>query len=245
MRKLLLTIALLLPLASMAQSLFPNNPVPMRPGYGAEGQGLHSGIPYGIPGNDCVINPVSMTRGFHEVEVTRMEPGDIITIPANVLFDFDKSFVRPEGNEVLQNAIYAALVKYGVTQIDVIGHTDAKGTEEYNDALGMRRATAVGEALIALGFPADGVTFGSGGELQPIAPNTREDGSDNPEGRQLNRRVELIVTAVKDKPVTVTEGQFFDRNPQIFHRFSSGNTVICESTGIGNGNVTRFWWAFQ
>jgi len=241
MRKLVLTIALLLPLASMAQSLFPNNPVPMRPGYGAEGQGLHYGIPFGVPGNDCVINPVSMTRGFHEVEVTTMVPGDIITIPANVLFDFDKSFVRPEGNDVLRNAIYSALVKYGVTQIDVIGHTDAKGTEEYNDALGMRRATAVGEALIALGFPRDGVTFGSGGELEPIAPNTHEDGSDNPEGRQLNRRVELVVTAVKDKPKTVTQGQFFDRNPQIFHRFTSNNTVLCESNGIGNGNLTRFW----
>ena len=240
MKKLILTIALLLPLASMAQSLFPNNPVPMRPGYGAEGQGLHSGIPQGIPGNDCVINPVSMTRGYHEVEVTQMVPGDIITIPANVLFDFDKSFVRPEGNEVLQRAIYANLVEYGVTEIDVIGHTDAKGTEEYNEALGMRRATAVGEALIALGFPREGVTFGSGGELEPIAPNAFEDGTDNPDGRQLNRRVELIVKAVKDKPVTVTQGQFFDRNPQIFHRFA-GNTVLCESTSFGNGNLTRFW----
>jgi outer membrane protein OmpA-like peptidoglycan-associated protein len=182
-----------------------------------------------------------MTRGYHEVEVTQMVPGDIITIPANVLFDFDKSFVRPEGNEVLQEAIYAALVKYGVTEIDVIGHTDAKGTEEYNEALGMRRATAVGEALIALGFPRKGVTFGSGGELKPIAPNAFEDGTDNPDGRQLNRRVELIVKAVKDKPVTVTQGQFFDRNPQIFHRFSAGNTVLCESQGFGNGNLTRFW----
>ena len=238
MKKLVLTIALLLPLASMAQSLFPNNPVPMRPGYGAEGQGLHSGIPYGIPGNDCVINPVSMTRGFHEVEVTKMVPGDIITIPANVLFDFDKSFVRPEGNDVLRNAIYANLVKYGVTEISVIGHTDAKGTEEYNRVLGLERATAVAEALENLGFPAEGMTVGSGGEL---SPNTLEDGSDNPEGRQLNRRVELVVTAVEDKAVTVTEGKFFDRNPQIFHRFS-GNTVLCESTGIGNGNLTRFWF---
>lgn len=241
MKKLLLTIALLLPLASMAQSLFPNNPVPMRPGYGAEGQGLHSGIPFGVPGNDCVINPVSMTKGYREVEVTKMVPGDIITIPANVLFDFDKSFVRPEGYEVIETAIHAALVKYGVTAIDIVGHTDAKGTEEYNHALGLRRATAVGEALIDLGFPEEGVSYGTGGELQPIAPNTFEDGSDNPEGRQLNRRVELIVKAVKDKPVTVTEGKFFDRNPQIFHRFTSNNTVLCESQGFGNGNLTRFW----
>jgi outer membrane protein OmpA-like peptidoglycan-associated protein len=225
----------------MAQSLFPNNPVPMRPGYGAEGQGLHYGIPFGVPGNDCVINPVSMTKGYREVEVVKMVPGDIITIPANVLFDFDKSFVRPEGNEVLQSAIYSALVKYGVTEIEVIGHTDAKGTEEYNQALGLRRATAVGDALVALGFPEEGVTYGSGGELSPIAPNTFEDGSDNPEGRQLNRRVELIVKAVEDKAVTVTEGKFFDRNPQIFHRFTTGNTVLCESQGFGNGNLTRFW----
>lgn len=242
MRKLILTIALLLPLAVSAQSLFPKNPVDMRPGYGADGQGLHFGRPVGIPGNDCVINPVSMTKGFKYVEVTKLVPGDIITIPANVLFDFDKSFVRPEGHTVLKDAIYTRLVEFGVTEIDVIGHTDAKGTEKYNHALGLRRATAVGEVLTGLGFPTEGVQLGTGGELDPIAPNAFEDGSDNPEGRQLNRRVELVVTAVRDREVQETQARIFDRNPQVFHRLSSSNTVLCESTGIGNGNLSRYWF---
>lgn len=242
MNKLILTIALLLPLTSMAQSLFPANPVDMRPGYGAEGQGLHFGQPVGIPGNDCVINPVSMTKGFKYVEVTKLVPGDIITIPANVLFDFDKSFIRLEGSSLLRNTVYAKLQEFGVTDIEIIGHTDAKGTEQYNHALGLRRATAVGENLIALGFPETGVTFGTGGELSLVADNTFTDGSDNPDGRQLNRRVELLVVAVKDKEVVETQARIFDRNPQVFHRLSTSNTVLCESAGIGNGNLSRYWF---
>ena len=241
MRKLILTIALLLPLTSMAQTLFPQNPVPMRPGYGAEGAGIHYGQPVGIPGNDCVINPVSMTKGFKYVEVTKLVPGDIIAIPANVLFDFDKSDIRPDGDELLRNTIYKSLVEFGVTEIEIIGHTDAKGTEEYNHALGLRRASSVGEALIALGFSEEGVTFETRGELDPVVPNVNSDGSDNPAGRQLNRRVELVVTAVKDREVTETVSVTFDRNPQLFHRISTSNTILCEGSGFGGGNLSRYW----
>lgn len=247
MKKLILTIALLLPLTSMAQSLFPSSPVDMKPGYGADGAGLHYGRPVGIPGNDCVINPVSMThmRTTQTKTVTELVPGDIIVIPATVLFDFDKDIVLPEGQSVLADRIYAKLVEFGVETVDVIGHTDSKGTDEYNDALGLRRANAVADVLVFLGFPSEAVTASSGGEQFPLVSNTNEDGSDNPANRQKNRRVELIVSSVADVPVDVEveEEVVVGRNPQIFHRLSSNNTVLCEGPSRGD-RLSRAWFWF-
>ena len=247
MKKLILTIALLLPLTSMAQSLFPDSPVDMKPGYGADGAGLHFGRPVGIPGNDCVINPVSMTHAVRTetTTVTELVPGDIISIPATILFDFDKDFVRPEGKNILADRIYAKLVEFGVEGVDVIGHTDSKGTDEYNDALGLRRADAVASVLVDLGFPSEAVTASSGGEQFPLVSNTNEDGSDNPANRQKNRRVELVVTRVADVLVynEVEEEVVVGRNPQVFHRLSSNNTVLCEGPGRGDRiNYGGYFW---
>ena len=245
MRKLILTIALLLPLTSMAQSLFPNQPVKMTPGYGANGAGLHYGRPVGVPGNDCVINPVSMTTIARYEDVTTMVPGDVIVIPATVLFDFDENFLRPEGNTLLRATVYTKLKQYGVVGLDVVGHTDARGTEEYNSALGLRRATAVADFLVSLGFPQDGVTVGSGGELDPVTDNVNADGSDNPEGRQLNRRVELIVKTVQDVPVVEKVRIVYDRNPQVFHRLSSANTVLCAGPSRGDLIGSGYYWIWR
>jgi len=230
----------------MAQSLFPDSPVDMKPGYGADGAGLHYGRPVGIPGNDCVINPVSMThmRQTETTTVTELVPGDIISIPATVLFDFDKDFVRPEGESILADRIYAKLVEFGVETVDVVGHTDSKGTDEYNDGLGLRRADAVADVLVFLGFPSEAVTASSGGEKFPLVSNTNEDGSDNPANRQKNRRVELVVTRVADVRVyeEVTEEIVVGRNPQIFHRLSSNNTVLCEGPGRGDRLTYGYYW---
>lgn len=245
MRKLILTIALLLPLTSMAQSLFPQQPVQMTPGYGANGAGLHYGRPVGIPGNDCVINPVSMTTITRYEDVTTMVPGDVIAIPATVLFDFDKNVLRPEGNDLLRATVYAKLKYYGVVELDVVGHTDSKGTERYNSGLGLRRATAVADFLVSLGFPVEGVTVGSGGELNPIAPNVNADGSDNPDGRQTNRRVELVIKTVSDVAVVEKKRIIYDRNPQVFHRLSTGNTVLCAGPSRGDRIGSGYYWIWR
>lgn len=246
MRKLILTIALLLPLTSMAQSLFPDSPVDMKPGYGANGAGLHYGRPVGIPGNDCVINPVSMThmRTMQTRTTTELVEGDIILIPATILFDFDKDIVLPEGQSVLADRIYAKLVEFGVEGVDVVGHTDARGTDEYNEGLGQRRADAVGSVLVFLGFPDEAVSTSSGGEKFPLALNENADGSDNPVGRQTNRRVELVVTKVTDKVVEteITEEIVVPRNSQVFHRLSSNNTVLCQGGVRGNRLFYGYYW---
>lgn len=116
--------------------------------------------------------------------------GTLIRISAGVLFDFDKDTVRPEAKKVLA-AVAKALGTAKVPSIQVNGHTDAKGTDSYNQDLSERRAAAVVAELTADGLatPMDAQGFG---ESQPVAPNELK-GQDNPVGRQLNRRVEIVV----------------------------------------------------
>jgi len=176
--------------------------------------------------------------------VTTLVAGDVILIPATVLFDLDKDIVLPEGESILADRIYAKLVECGVEGVDVVGHTDSKGTDEYNDGLGLRRADAVAAVLVYLGFPSEAVTASSGGEQFPLVPNENADGSDNPEGRQTNRRVELVVSRVADVAVEteVTEEVVVARNPQIFHRLSSSNTVLCEGPRFSGRYALGYYW---
>ncbi len=110
-----------------------------------------------------------------------------------VNFDFDKSTLRPDAVAILNEAI-EVLKKYPELKVEVAGHTDSKGTDEYNQKLSDRRAKAVYDYLTSNGIDAGRLVGPHGyGETHPIAPNTNPDGSDNPEGRAQNRRTELNV----------------------------------------------------
>lgn len=77
--------------------------------------------------------------------------------------------------------------------LKITGHTDSKGTQDYNIALGLKRAQQVARYLQQKGVSPARIEIHSAGASEPIAPNTDEHGNDNPEGRKLNRRVELIL----------------------------------------------------
>ena len=110
-----------------------------------------------------------------------------------VNFDFDKATLRPDALAILDEAV-AILAKYPELKVEVAGHTDSIGTEQYNQGLSERRAKAVYDYLASHGVDAGRMMGPTGyGETRPIAPNTNEDGSDNPEGRAKNRRTELDV----------------------------------------------------
>ena len=110
-----------------------------------------------------------------------------------VNFDFDKSTLRPDAVAILSEAAQI-LSRYPELKVEVAGHTDSKGTDAYNQALSERRARAVYDYLTSNGVDASRLAGPNGyGESRPIAPNTNEDGSDNPEGRARNRRTELNV----------------------------------------------------
>ena len=102
-------------------------------------------------------------------------------------FDFDKSVVKPQYFELLRNV--KDYVEQNDFRLTIIGHTDSKGTDAYNMALGMRRAVAVRDKLIEFGLdPARIIGVESRGESEPIAPN------DTAEGRFENRRIEFKAT---------------------------------------------------
>ena len=110
-----------------------------------------------------------------------------------VNFDYDKSNLRPDAVAILSEAV-EILKRYPELKVEVAGHTDSKGTDAYNQGLSERRAKAVYDYLTSNGIDASRLTGPNGyGESRPIAPNTNEDGSDNPEGRAKNRRTELNV----------------------------------------------------
>jgi OmpA-OmpF porin, OOP family len=110
-----------------------------------------------------------------------------------VNFDYDKSNLRPDAVQILTEAT-EILKRYPELKVEVAGHTDSKGTDAYNQALSERRARAVYDYLTSNGIDAARLVGPNGyGESRPIAPNTNEDGSDNPEGRAKNRRTELNV----------------------------------------------------
>ncbi len=114
----------------------------------------------------------------------------VLRFAADALFDFDKATLKPAAKELIAKAA-TVLVEAG-KPIEVEGHTDAKGSDEYNQDLSERRATAFAEALKA---QASGLTITTKGwgETRPVAPNTTADGKDNPGGRALNRRVEVVL----------------------------------------------------
>ena len=110
-----------------------------------------------------------------------------------VNFDFDKATLRPDAVSILNEAI-EILKRYPELKVEVAGHTDSKGTDAYNQSLSERRATTVYDYLTSNGIDSGRMVGPNGyGESRPIAPNTNEDGSDNPEGRARNRRTELNV----------------------------------------------------
>jgi outer membrane protein OmpA-like peptidoglycan-associated protein len=112
---------------------------------------------------------------------------------ADALFEFDKADLTPKALESLQK-LADAIGQLEATSITVEGHTDAKGSEDYNNKLSLARALAV-KTQLARAKPLSKLPFGveGHGEGDPVAPNTNPDGSDSPEGRAKNRRVEVVL----------------------------------------------------
>jgi outer membrane protein OmpA-like peptidoglycan-associated protein len=116
-----------------------------------------------------------------------------IELASDVLFDFDKADIKPQAAATLKQAATVIRDKaIGVVRIE--GHTDSKGSDAYNLRLSRQRANSVKTWLINKGNLKNVVFETRGfGAKKPIAPNTNPGGSDNPEGRRKNRRVEIIL----------------------------------------------------
>jgi outer membrane protein OmpA-like peptidoglycan-associated protein len=116
-----------------------------------------------------------------------------IELAADVLFDFDKHDLRPEAVPSLEK-VAAVLRARAASPVTIEGHTDGKGSDAYNQPLSEKRAQAVREWLVKKGgASAAKITTKGWGKAKPLVPNARPDGSDDPEGRKKNRRVEITV----------------------------------------------------
>lgn len=115
-----------------------------------------------------------------------------ISLPEKILFDFDKATLRPEARKPIQKLAKLA-AHYSGSPIRIEGHTDSKGADSYNQTLSQRRAEAVKQALGEwYGVAFSRLSAKGCGESKPVAANSLN-GKDNPEGRQANRRVEVII----------------------------------------------------
>lgn len=118
---------------------------------------------------------------------------ETITLGASALFDTNKSVLRPEGIAEL-NGVVAKLKSFSsLESIEVVGHTDSRASEKYNQALSERRAAAVKTHLMNKGIDGSKISTSGKGELSPIADNKTK------EGRQKNRRVEITIKATQNK----------------------------------------------
>ncbi|MDR1783462.1 MAG: OmpA family protein [Dysgonamonadaceae bacterium] len=147
---------------------------PQRPVY--DKQGPATGILAGIPGVTGDGTPESPWR-IH-----------------NVNFVFDKTVLIDSSKQIISQVLRALLTHYDEWHIlKIDGHTDWMGTDAYNEGLANRRAAAIKKYFIDNGLGQKVFVTEGFGEKRPIAPNANPDGSDDPVGRQENRRVELYI----------------------------------------------------
>jgi OOP family OmpA-OmpF porin len=107
---------------------------------------------------------------------------------SDVLFDFDKADIRPDAAGVLQQVVRSLNKRYAGRDIQVDGHTDAQGSDAYNDRLSVRRAESVERWLAGHGIAAGRISTHGYGESEPVATNATD------AGRQKNRRVVIGVS---------------------------------------------------
>ena len=119
--------------------------------------------------------------------------GTVITLEDGVLFDFGKSDIRPEAAQTIKS-LATVLSSNKVPAAHIYGHTDSISDEAFNLQLSQERADAVMAELKKDGVSSTLDATGYG-ESKPVAPNENADGSDNPSGRALNRRVEIFIPA--------------------------------------------------
>ena len=131
-----------------------------------------------------------LAKSLPNARVERVGEGILVTFDSGILFDVDSEALRPAARENLRN-LADSLQKYSRTNVLLVGHTDATGSDSYNQGLSERRASAAASFLGSQGLTRPRVETAGRGEIEPVAEN------DSERGRQQNRRVEVAIFANK------------------------------------------------
>jgi outer membrane protein OmpA-like peptidoglycan-associated protein len=131
-----------------------------------------------------------LAKSLPNATVERVGEGILVTFESGILFDVDSDALRPAARENLRN-LADSLQKYSRTNVLLVGHTDATGSDSYNQGLSQRRASAAASFLASQGLTRPRVETAGRGEIEPVAAN------DSERGRQQNRRVEVAIFANK------------------------------------------------
>jgi outer membrane protein OmpA-like peptidoglycan-associated protein len=152
-----------------------------------------------IIGNEMDKRAAEIDADLAGAKIERVGEGIKITFDSGLLFDFDKSDLRPQAQTNIAS-LSKTLNKYPDTDIVVEGDTDNTGTSDYNVSLSDRRAKAVSNHMVSLGVSGSRISDIGLGETNPVASN------DTDSGRQQNRRVEVAIFA-NDKLKKAAEKQ--------------------------------------
>lgn len=131
-----------------------------------------------------------------EFNATNTGDGAKLTLPEDILFDFDSATLLSEADDAIEQLVQVIEATEDGDDVSITGHTDSKGEDDYNQALSEDRANEVLDALADEGVDGSRLNAEGKGAEDPVASNTHSDGSDNPKGRQKNRRVEVIIHGV-------------------------------------------------
>ena len=148
------------------------------------------GVAGGLIGNYMDKQAAKMEEDLEGANVERVGEGILVTFDSGILFDIDSYYLKAETRSNLQE-LANSLNTYDDTNVRILGHTDNTGTEKYNMTLSNRRADAVNNFLVGQKVAASRLSTQGYGESDPIATDATA------EGRQLNRRVEIVIVANK------------------------------------------------
>ncbi len=140
-----------------------------------------------IIGHQMDQQALELEQNIPGARVQRVGEGIAVTFDSGLLFDFDSATIKGDARTNL-DALAASLAKYPKSDLMIVGHTDATGTDSYNLTLSKRRASAASNYLRSHGV-SRGIRAVGRGETEPIASNDTED------GRSGNRRVEVAIFA--------------------------------------------------
>lgn len=152
-----------------------------------------------IIGNQMDKQAEELRTEIDGATVTRVGEGIVVTFDTGILFGFDSSTLRDEARSNLRK-LAAHLNQYERTDVLIIGHTDSVGAETYNQRLSERRAESAASYVAQSGVASSRISTRGMGESDPVSSN------DSAEGRQENRRVEVVIFASEEWREDVAEG---------------------------------------